>query len=175
MVRPLEELRCLSCRSSLLREKKVTFRNIKGSPTKVWCTPSTCNSNTERRTYLKKNFGSGRGSRWGRSRTWRSCFPTKILKIHLQVELFTQNIYWTLKEDLRLPKGQENLHITRYNKRKKKKRRNWDRACLSGRKLWRGIVPAPREVSHAEISLDEGGSLEPRRREKTVCRMQNGE
>lgn len=31
MVRPLEELRWLSCRSSLLGEKKVTFRNIKGT------------------------------------------------------------------------------------------------------------------------------------------------
>ena len=38
--------------------------------------------------------------------------PTDTAKIHLHVERFSQDIYWTLAEDSRLPKGQENLHIT---------------------------------------------------------------
>ena len=70
-----------------------------------------------------------------------------------------------LEEDLRLPKGQENLHITRYNKRKKKKRRNWDslpareEAVKGDSSSTQGSLLICRE-----ISLDEGGTLEPRRR-----------
>lgn len=39
-------------------------------------------------------------------------FSHKYIKKNLHVERFSQNIYWTLAENLRIPKEQENLHIT---------------------------------------------------------------
>lgn len=47
-------------------------------------------------------------------------FPQAHQKIY--IEQFTQNIYWTLAEDLRLQKAQENLQKTGQNKRKKSER-----------------------------------------------------
>ena len=40
-----------------------------------------------------------------------------------------------LNTGLRLLKGQENLHITRSDKRKRKTERNQDRTCAAGREL----------------------------------------
>ena len=37
--------------------------------------------------------------------------PTNTSKIHLHVEQLLQNTYWTLAEDLRLPKRQETPHV----------------------------------------------------------------
>ena len=36
---------------------------------------------------------------------------TNTSEIHLYVEEFLQNTYWTLAEDLRLPKRQETPHV----------------------------------------------------------------
>lgn len=62
-------------------------------------------------------------------------FP--LSKIHLHVEQFSQNIYWTFAEDLRLLRGKENLHINRYNRRKTNKqthkKRFQDDTCDPGR------------------------------------------
>lgn len=55
-----------------------------------------------------------------------------LSKIHLHVEQFSQNIYWTFAEDLRLLRGKENLHITRYNRRKTIKKTK----KMSGWYLW---------------------------------------
>ena len=64
---------------------------------------------------------------------------TNISEIHLHVEQLLQNTYWTLAEDLRLPKRQETPHIPGKGKRKKKKQRQKNRhgTCTSGRELWR--------------------------------------
>ena len=61
------------------------------------------------------------GSRWQRSRTWSSLSPTNTSKIHLRVKRFSWNTYWTLAEDLRLSKGQGNLHVTGWDKKRKEK------------------------------------------------------
>ena len=50
-------------------------------------------------------------------------YPFPLSKIHLHVEQFSQNIYQTFAEDLRLLRGKENLHITRYNRRKTSKKK----------------------------------------------------
>ena len=39
-------------------------------------------------------------------------FSHKFIKIHLHVEQFLQKIYWSLGEDLRVQKGEENLYIS---------------------------------------------------------------
>ena len=38
--------------------------------------------------------------------------PTNTSKLHLHVEELLQNTYWMLAEDLRLPKRQENPHVS---------------------------------------------------------------
>ena len=53
-------------------------------------------------------------------------------KICLHEERFSQNFCCKLAEDLRLLKGQENLHVTGWEKRKK---RNWGETCAPGREL----------------------------------------
>ena len=65
--------------------------------------------------------------------------PTNTSKIHLHVEQLLQNTYWTLAEDLRLPKRQENPHVPGLDKRKEKKQRqkNRDGTCTPERELWR--------------------------------------
>ena len=65
--------------------------------------------------------------------------PTNTSEIHLHVEQLLQNTYWTLAEDLRLPKRQETPHIPGWGKRKKKKQRqkNRDETCTSWREMWR--------------------------------------
>lgn len=68
-------------------------------------------------------------SRWQSSRTWSSPSPRNISKIHLYVERSSQNIYWTLEEDLRLWKDQENLHVTGYKKTLKKKKELGQKLC----------------------------------------------
>ena len=37
--------------------------------------------------------------------------PRNASEIHLRVEQLLQNTYWTLAEDLRLPKTQETPHV----------------------------------------------------------------
>ena len=44
--------------------------------------------------------------------------PTDTSKIHLCVEQLSQNIYWTLAEDFRLPKGHEKWVGQKKNKKK---------------------------------------------------------
>ena len=86
---------------------------------------------------------------------------TNIAKIHLKVERFAQNTYWTLAEDLKLPKGQGTLHVPREDKRKKeKKKRNREGTCASRRELWRrkGSFTLGRLLTGGEICLD-GGEL----------------
>ena len=65
--------------------------------------------------------------------------PHKYIRNNLHVEILLQNTYWTLAEDLRLPKRQETPHVPGKGKRKKKKQRqkNRDGTCTSGRELWR--------------------------------------
>ena len=66
-------------------------------------------------------------------------FPTNTSEINLHVQQLLQNTYWTLAEDLRLPKRQGTPHVPGQGKRKKKKQKqkNRDRNCTSGRELWR--------------------------------------
>lgn len=102
-------------------------------------------------------------SRWWRSRKQSLSSSTETLKTHLQVKQFTQKGYWALTEDFRHPKRQENIHITGYSKKKKKKEegRNEDRACAMGK-----------AGSHAlgEIRLDGGRALYSKREEQQlVC------
>ena len=87
-------------------------------------------------------------SRWQSSRTWSSPSPRNISKIHLYVERSSQNIYWTLEEDLRLWKDQENLHVTGYKKtlKKKKKKGAGSEAVPLRDSCERGKVPVPREA-----------------------------
>lgn len=54
------------------------------------------------------------GSKWQRSRTWISPSSTNTSKIHLHEELLSQNIY-------SMQTGQENFHVTRQDKREKKR------------------------------------------------------
>ena len=64
--------------------------------------------------------------------------PTNTPEIYPHVEQFPQNTYWTLAEDLRLPKRQETPHVPGWGKRKKKKqKKNRDGTSTSGRELWR--------------------------------------
>ena len=93
------------------------------------------------------------------------------------MEQFTQNIYRTLKEDLRLPKRQENLHITGYNKRKKKKKE-----LGQGQHPREGAVkeewfPHPgKSPNLREDQPGRRGALEPRSRvQQLVCGRKNGE
>ena len=63
--------------------------------------------------------------------------PTNTSKIHLNVEQLLQNTYWTLPEDLRLPKRQETPPHTWVGQKKKQRQKNRDGTCTSGRELWR--------------------------------------
>lgn len=51
---------------------------------------------------------------------WDSSSTTNTSKMKLHVELFSQNIYRKLAEALRLAKGQETVHVTEYEKKRKK-------------------------------------------------------
>ena len=68
-----------------------------------------------------------RPSRWQRSKMWRS--PSSP-QIHLHVEQLLHNSYWTLAEDLRLPKGQGTPHVPGHVA---------DRVLV----LWPGVRPGP--------------------------------
>ena len=105
-------------------------------------------------------------SRQQNSRTWSSPPPTNTSKIHLHVERSSQNIYWMLAEDLRLLKGQEHLHITSYDKRKKKWERNQDGTCAPGRELWKrkGSCTLGSPLTSREIVWDRRRASEPQRR-----------
>ena len=70
--------------------------------------------------------------------------PNKYIKIHLHVEQLSQNTYWTLAEDLRLPKRQENPHVP---------------GCVADRVLvlWPGVRP---EILRWESRVQDTGTPE---------------
>ena len=98
------------------------------------------------------------------------------------MERFAQNIYRTLAEDLRLPKGQENLHVTRKDKRKRKKEKRkrkelgWDLHPREGA-VKEVRFPYPGKSPHWRGDQPGWkGSLEALSRvQKPDCRRQNGE
>lgn len=85
---------------------------------------------------------------------WSSPYPTKTLKIHLQVKGFTQNICWIPAEDLRLPKEQE-TSINQVGQKEKDKERNLDGACTLWKELWK------RKGSYSLGSPLHGGGDQP--------------
>ena len=105
--------------------------------------------------------------------------PQNTSEIHLHVEQLLQNTYWTLAEDLRLPKRQGNPHVPWYGKREKKKQRQKNRAgtWTSGRELWRR--KSFHTLGSPFTSRDGGGrgeALEPHRRaQQKGCREQRQE
>lgn len=92
-----------------------------------------------------------------------------------QVEQSTQNIYWTLEEDHRLPKRAENPSHSWIEQKEKRRERNRERRNKkeSGcdQHSWEGAVKeernsAPREghLNNWEISQDKDGNLRPHRK-----------
>ena len=80
-------------------------------------------------------------SRQGSSRTWNSPPPTNTSKIHLQMEQFSQNTYWTPAEDLKHLKGQERSLRNQVGRQEKKRGSGTGPAHLGG--SWkRGKVTA---------------------------------
>ena len=91
-----------------------------------------------------------------------------------------QNTYWTLAEDLRLPKRQETPHLPGQGKRKKEKQRqkNRDGTCTSGRELWRGkgFHTLGRPFAGRDCRWRRGEGSESRRRaQQQGCRGQSRE
>ena len=96
------------------------------------------------------------------------------------MEQLLQNTYWTLAEDLRLPKRQETPHVPGKGKRKKKKQRqkNRDGTCTSGRDLWRrkSFHTLGSHFPGRDGRWAGGEASEPRRRaQQQGCRGQSGE
>lgn len=74
-------------------------------------------------------------SRWRNSRTQSSSVPINTSRIHVHLQQFSQNTYWTLAEVLKHLKGQEK---SPYNWiRWKEIKRKWDETSALGRNLER--------------------------------------
>lgn len=89
--------------------------------------------------------------------------PTNTSKTYLDMEWFSQNIYWNMAEELRLQKGQENLHVTTKKTRKESGRGLHPRE----KELWRNkgshTLTVPSQEGR-ETSRDRGWAVEPWRR-----------
>lgn len=83
--------------------------------------------------FLKSQIRAG--PRWQRSKSGTH-LPQTHTKNSLHVEWFIQNIYWTLAEDLQLPKGAQNPPHNCIEKGKEKKKRSREREEKKKESTW---------------------------------------
>ena len=106
------------------------------------------------------------GLRWQRSKKWCTPSPTNTSKKKLYVELFEWNIYWTLSENLTLPKRIRNPPhnwVEQMEEKEKKEVSGWEQHS------WEGAMkeernPHPGRSSNWQISQDTEGTPKPWRR-----------
>lgn len=95
------------------------------------------------------------GSRWWRSKTWHSPFPTNTLKNHLHIERLPQNIYWMQAEDHKPPKRARN-HSHNWVEQKEKRERRRNKGIRMGPVILRGNCEKGKEPAPWEARVLEG-------------------